>query len=173
MPDHDCLLTSSQTIGPFPHEAWHWAVEASAQPGAVAGAVAVVIAGRLLDGAGEPVNDGWIEAWTPGVAEAGPLPGFRRVPTGEQGEFVLRLSPAVGHGEPAAHITVFARGLLKHQFSAVFLADAAGLADSGLLAQVPEARRASLLALPDAAPGHYRWDIRLQGDGETVFFDYR
>ena len=169
MSDHDCLLTSSQTIGPFPHEAWHWAVEASAQPGAAA----VVIAGRLLDGAGEPVNDGWIEAWNPGAAEAGPLPGFRRVPTGEQGEFVLWLSPAVDRGEPAAHITVFARGLLKHQFSAVFLADAPGLGDSALLAQVPEARRASLLALPDAVPGHYRWDIHLQGEGETVFFDYR
>lgn len=169
MPDHDCLLTSSQTIGPFPHEAWHWAVEASAQPGGAA----VVITGRLLDGAGEPVSDGWIEAWAPGVSEAGPLPGFRRVPTDEQGEFVLRLSPVTDHGEPAAHITVFARGLLKHQFSAVFLADAPGLADSALLAQVPQARRASLLALPDLATGYYRWDIRLQGEGETVFFDYR
>ncbi|MCX2860994.1 protocatechuate 3,4-dioxygenase [Paucibacter sp. PLA-PC-4] len=169
MSDNDCMLTSSQTIGPFPHEAWRWAVEASTPPGAAA----VVIAGRLLDGAGEPVNDGWIEAWTPGAVEAGPLPGFRRVPTGEQGEFVLRLSRAVGCGEPAAHITVFARGLLKHQFSAVFLVDTPGLAGSALLTQVPEARRASLLALPDESPGHYRWDIRLQGEGETVFFDYR
>ena len=63
---------------------------------------------------------------------------------------------------------MFSRGLVKHQFTAVFLEDAP---PSPLLDQVPGERRDTLLARrqPD---GTYRWDIRMQGDGETVFFDY-
>jgi protocatechuate 3,4-dioxygenase, alpha subunit len=166
-------LTSSQTIGPFPHEAWQWAVDASAAPASAS----LIITGRLIDGQGEPINDGWVEAWSPSAeaaeSSASPLPGFRRRPTNEQGEFTLQLSRTAPPGEPAAYVTLFARGLLKHQFTAVFLADDAGLAASALLAQVPAERRVSLLAQPEA-PQRYRWDIRLQGDAlsETVFFDY-
>lgn len=168
-------LTSSQTIGPFPHEAWQWAVDATTG-GARPLSATLCLEGRLLDGQGQPINDGWIEAWTPSAvaleAEA-PMPGFRRAATDEEGRFRLWLSPAGQPGEPAAYITVFARGLLMHQFSAVFLADDPGLAGSELLAQVPATRRASLLA-QGLTPGNYRWDIRLQGDAasETVFFDY-
>jgi len=41
-----------------------------------------------------------------------------------------------------------------------------------LMAQVPAERRATLIATKTATPGEYRWDVRLQGEGETVFFDY-
>lgn len=171
----DSRPTSSQTIGPFPHEAWQWAVAATAEapPSAT-----LRLEGRLLDGQGQPINDGWIEAFSPAAvaAEQGAsaLPGFRRTPTDEQGRFVLQLTPGAAPGEPLAYITVFARGLLRHQFSAVFPADAPGLAGSGLLAQVPAERRASLLAQVLTPGQAYRWDIRLQGapDEETVFFDY-
>jgi protocatechuate 3,4-dioxygenase alpha subunit len=61
--------------------------------------------------------------------------------------------------------------LLKHQFCAVLLEDDAGLADAPLLAQVPAGRRATLIAAKAGAL-EYRWDVRLQGDAETVFFDY-
>lgn len=172
----DSLLTSSQTIGPFPHEAWRWAVTAVAAE--LPASATLRIEGRLLDGQGQPVNDGWIEAFTPAAvgAERGAtaLPGFRRVPTDEQGGFVLQLTPAAAPGEPVAYITVFARGLLRHQFSAVFLADDPGLAASALLAQVEAGRRASLLAQVLTPGLAYRWDIRLQGtpSEETVFFDY-
>lgn len=162
-------ITTSQTIGPFPHEAWQWGVDATRAP---AGAT-LVIDGRLLDGTGAPINDGWIEAWTPAARE-GTVAGFRRVPSGEDGSFRLQLVPADA-GQPATWVTVFARGLLKHQFSAVFLDDDAALARNELLAQVPAARRATLIAKKQA-DGSYRWDIRLQGaadaGGETVFFDF-
>lgn len=176
-------LTSSQTIGPFPHEAWQWAVATGdARPASAR----LLITGRLLDGQGRPIDDGWIEAWTPAAVaqEAGAvLPGFRRVPTDTEGGFALWLTPSGQPGEPAAYITVFARGLLLHLFTAVFLADDPGLAESTLLGQVPPPRRASLIAQvqadgsverQDLTPQAYRWDIHLQGDAqaETVFFDY-
>jgi protocatechuate 3,4-dioxygenase alpha subunit len=69
------------------------------------------------------------------------------------------------------YVTVFARGLVLHQFTAVFLEDDAGLAQSAILNQVPEARRATLLARR-TGEGQYHWDIRMQGEAETVFFDY-
>lgn len=163
-------ITTSQTIGPFPHEAWAWGVGATAA--APAGA-SIVIDGRLLDGTGAPINDGWIEAWLPAEA-GGATPGFRRVPSGEDGSFRLQVTPPAG-GQPAAWVCVFARGLLLHQFSAVFLDDDASREDSALLAQVPAVRRATLVAAKQA-DASYRWDIRLQGaadaSGETVFFDF-
>ena len=74
-------------------------------------------------------------------------------------------------GAPATFITVFARGLVKHQFSAVFLEDDTGLAQSEILQQVPAERRATLIARK-SAPGVYHWDIWMQSDKETAFFDY-
>lgn len=154
--------TPSQTIGPFPHEAWAWAVEA----GAPAGEPALWIDGRLLDGRGQAITDGWIEAWIPAAATAGSLPGLQRVATDEAGRFRIALAVPPAPGEPAALVTVFARGLLQHLHTAVFLAD------SPQLARVPAGRRSSLIARA-GSPGRYGWDIRLQGepDEETVFFD--
>ena len=157
-------ITTSQTIGPFPHEGWRWAFDE-------ASAGSLRITGRVFDGAGEPVVDAILEAWAPGAP--GPvdgLPGLRRVPTNEHGEFTLALPARPAPGEPAAYVTLFARGVLKHQFTAVFLADDAALPDSALLAQVDTERRATLIAQP--ASGGHRWDVHLQGPQETVFFDY-
>lgn len=165
-------ITPSQTIGPFSHEAWDWAVDASAS--AQPGPSAITIHGVLLDGDGAPINDGMIETWTPGAtaAERGnALPGFRRIATGEDGGFTLHLTRGhSGEGEPAALLTVFARGLLVHQFTAVFLEDDQ-LDASSILRQVPAPRRAGLVARKTGA-GTYAWTIRMQGADETVFFDF-
>jgi protocatechuate 3,4-dioxygenase alpha subunit len=161
-------ITAAQTIGPFPHEGWRWAFDAAPPAGEAA-----TITGRVLDGAGAPINDAVVEAWSPaaGLAEdERALPGFRRVPSGADGEFRFALPRPGERGAPLAYVTLFARGLLKHQFCAVFLEDA--LEGSALLGQVPAERRASLVARRTATPGEYRWDIRLQGEAETVFFDY-
>lgn len=158
-------LTPSQTVGPFPHEAWQWAVAASTPTSTPA----LRIQGRLLDGDGAPVNDGWVEAWAPADAPApSAMPFFRRLPTDEQGVFMIDVATRPARGEPAAYVMVFARGLVLHQCTAVFLDQG-----PGLLEQVPASRRASLLAQP-LGEGVYGWDIRLQGDAsvETVFFDY-
>jgi protocatechuate 3,4-dioxygenase alpha subunit len=169
-------ITTSQTIGPFSHEAWQWAVDACTPSNLKSSAPTITISGVIYDGNGAPINDAQIEAWTPAAAAAEPeqmIPGFRRVPSGADGEFSLRVSrpqPAAP-GEPLMYVTVFARGLVLHQFTAVFLEDDAGLAESSILNQVPEARRATLLARR-TGDGQYHWDIRMQGEAETVFFDY-
>jgi protocatechuate 3,4-dioxygenase alpha subunit len=168
-----CNITTTQTIGPFPHEGWRWGFEASTAA-EVKGAT-VVVSGAVLDGDGAPINDAVLEAWAPATAAADAeqaIPAFRRVPSGDSGEFRFELPrPAALQGEPLLYLTVFARGLLKHQFSAVFLEDDAALARSALLAQVPAERRDTLIA-KKAGDGEYRFDVRMQGERETVFFDY-
>jgi len=168
-----CKITTSQTIGPFPHEGWRWAFDATiASPSK---SPTLVIEGTVLDGDGEPINDAVLEAWSPAAAvdDAGhAIPAFRRVPTGDQGEFSFELPrPRSPQGEPVLYLTLFARGVLKHQFSAAFLEDDASLGQSALLAQVPAERRVTLIA-KKLADGRYRWDVRMQGELETVFFDY-
>jgi len=169
-------ITTSQTIGPFSHEGWQWAVDFCAAGRLETSAPTIVLHGVLYDGDGNPIDDAQIEAWLPeaaGVEASQEIPGFRRTPTGKAGEFSLRLSvPPRPAGEPVAYVTVFARGLTKHQFTAVFLEDDATLAESAILAQVPAERRATLVARKDG-DGTYRWDIWMQTDKETVFFDYR
>ena len=161
-------ITTSQTIGPFPHEGWRWAFDP--QTGTDP---AVIIEGKVHNGSGQPVGDALIEAWLPQAqtpAVEG-LPGLHRVATDDSGSFRLALPQRAADGEPAAYVTLFCRGLLKHQFTALFLSDDTSVPDSPLLAQVPAARRATLVA-ERTGPGRYRWDIRLQGDAETAFFDY-
>jgi protocatechuate 3,4-dioxygenase alpha subunit len=176
MSNIDTRITTSQTIGPFSHEGWQWAVDACAAARLETSAPTIVVHGNLYDGDGNPIDDAQIEAWLPEAAaaeSAQDIPGFRRTPTGNAGEFSLRLSvPPRLAGEPAAYVTVFARGLTKHQFTAVFLEDDATLDQSAILAQVPAARRDTLVARKDGE-GTYRWDIWMQTEKETVFFDYR
>ena len=168
------LLTPSQTIGPFSHEAWRWALEATTEQ--VATGVGIRIHGVICDGECLPINDAVLEAWLPQAAalEAGNwLPGFRRVASDDLGQFHFDVPADMPRaaGEPIMYVTVFARGLVQHQFTAVFLDDDAGLATSALLDQVPAARRATLIAQKES-DGRYRWDIWLQTARETVFFDY-
>lgn len=173
--DFKSKITTSQTIGPFSHEGWQWAVDFCAPSRLETSAPTITVHGVLYDGDGNPIDDAQIEAWLPAAAavEASQeIPGFRRTPTGKAGEFSLRLSvPPRPAGEPVAYVTIFARGLTKHQFTAVFLEDDATLAQSAILAQVPAARRATLVARRDG-DGSYRWDVWMQTEKETVFFDY-
>ena len=100
------------------------------------------IAGRVLDGAGEPVPDALVETWDAGSW------------------FVVT--------PPADHlaVSVFARGLLHRVVTRIYLA---ADHDDPVLARVPAGRRDTLLA--ERTDDGYRFDIRLQGPGETVFFD--
>ena len=64
---------------------------------------------------------------------------------------------------------VFARGLLEHRRTRVYFPDEADAnAADEVLAALPDPGRATLVARGD--DGALRFDIRLQGDEETVFF---
>lgn len=102
--------------------------------------------------------------------------GFGRCPTDEAGDFALHTvkpGPVVGadglRHAPYLAVTLFARGLLRHLYTRVYFPDepAANAADP-LLNQLPEPQRATLLARQ--TEDGYAFDIRLQGEHETVFF---
>jgi protocatechuate 3,4-dioxygenase beta subunit len=147
------MRTPSQTVGPF------FALSLC-EPGAnelVArdGPDAITVHGRVLDGEGAGVDDSLIEIWHPDL-------GFARCGTDADGryEFVLRGGP------PYVEMMVFARGLLRHVTTRMYLPGE----DDTVLAAVPADRRATLVAEPDG-DRRLRFDIHLQGDRETVFFD--
>ncbi|MDH2443187.1 protocatechuate 3,4-dioxygenase subunit alpha [Amnibacterium sp. CER49] len=176
--------TPSQTVGPFFGYALPFAGGAELVPAGRPDAV--VLHGIVLDGAGDPVPDALLELWQPDAAgvlphvagsrrrSLGRFTGFGRTGTEADGEyaFTTLLPGAVGDGPRWALVTVFARGLSHHLFTrAYFVADGEPDPSDALLDRVG-ARSRTLLARQDG-PGSYRFDVRLQGDGETVFLDYR
>ncbi|TQS25063.1 protocatechuate 3,4-dioxygenase subunit alpha [Microbispora sp. KK1-11] len=163
------MTTPSQTVGPFfgfalPYAA-DWELVPEGRPGAV------TITGRVLDGAGEPVPDALLELWTGEPGDRGALgrggtgvSGFGRCGTGPDGSYRFRLAPPA---RPYAALLVFARGLLKPVRTRVYLADT----PDPLLGSLDPARRATLLAHAEGQDV-YRFDVRLQGEQETVFLEF-
>ena len=160
-------LTPSQTVGPFfgvglPFEKG----EQLAPPGS---AGVMRIEGQVLDGKGEPVPDALLEIWQPGT-------GFGRARTDSEGAFSFTTVkpgavPAPDGRVQAPHfnVTVFARGLLRHLVTRMYFPDEteANGADP-VLNLVEPARRETLIA--KHCDGVLHFDVRLQGERETVFF---
>lgn len=151
----------------------------------------------MYDGNGDPVPDALVELWGPdpdgevprvdGSMRRDPatggflgrngveFTGFGRIATDANGHWSARtLRPGTrGRGAPHLSVCVFARGLLVHLFTRIYLPDdQAALAADPLLSRLDEERRGTLVA-GDRGNGTYRFDIRLQGEGETVFLEFR
>ena len=161
------MTTPSQTVGPFFEAALPW------PEGPVVVADGFWIRGTVLDGAGEAVPDALVETWQadPDGRYHGDR-GFGRCPTDAAGGWAVRtVQPGPVDGQaPHLAVSVFARGLLNRVVTRVYFPDdAEARGTDPVLASVDPDRRATLVATP-AADG-YRFDVRLQGDGETVFFD--
>jgi protocatechuate 3,4-dioxygenase alpha subunit len=170
-------ITPSQTVGPF----FHYCLApadypyAAAVDAAIAGAgAAIEVIGTVLDGDGAPVGDAMLEFWQ---ADAAGLPanalfrGFARVATDAGGIFRLQtVKPgAAGANAPHIAVSVLGRGLLNRLYTRLYFADEPANAADAVLALVPAARRSTLIASQET-PGRWRFDVRLQGEGETVFF---
>jgi len=152
--------TPSQTVGPFFGFALPFANDSHAT--GVESHGALRIEGRVLDGADEPISDALVEA---SHGEQ-----FARCRTDNEGAYHFILSkPVVSDGAPCFEVTVFARGLLRHLRTRLYFPDedAANRTDR-VLRLVDESRRHTLVAHQDA--DIVRFDIRLQGENETVFF---
>jgi protocatechuate 3,4-dioxygenase alpha subunit len=190
--------TPSQTVGPFfafgltaPQYGYAYNALASNtlmsedDPGE-----RITIAGRVLDGAGEAINDAMIEMWQADAAGRYAHPadprasnqrfrGFGRCGTGTDAEsrFVFHtIKPGRVDGLQAPHVNVivFMRGMLSHAYTRLYFSDETEAnARDPLLLSVPEERRQTLIARREKTQGApvYRFDIRMQGDAETVFFD--
>ena len=161
-------LTPSQTVGPFLHLAL---ADPDARYAAGAGEPgAVTITGAVRDGNGDPVPDAVIETWQ--------IDGrFARCPTDADGGWEVRTvkPPSVPTRDGTAQaphlvVSVFARGLLDRVVTRLYFGDegAANATDPTLAVVGPDRR--DLLVADVVEPGRYRFDIRLQGDDESVFF---
>ncbi len=170
----DFIPTASQTAGPFFRGALHrpdWEDLSAHLEGKP-----VTITGRVLDRDDDGVFDAMLELWqadAQGRYADGMVRGFGRVCTSENGEFTIRtvVPGAVDRQAPHINVSVFARGLLKRLVTRIYFADRdEENTRDAILGAVPSERRATMLAKPDG-DGRYRFDIRLQGEGETVFFE--
>jgi protocatechuate 3,4-dioxygenase alpha subunit len=172
----------SQTAGPFFSLGLTWEGAENVVPAEDQGAF--LLEGLVLDGAGEPVPDAALEIWQ--ADQEGRFPpdsspgwtGFGRSITDEEGAFrffTVKPGPVAGpDGRPQAphlQVQVFGRGLLRQLFTRVYFPDEtdANLTDPALAAIPDQVARQTLMAQPTSSG--FRFDIVLQGEGETVFFD--
>jgi protocatechuate 3,4-dioxygenase, alpha subunit len=170
-------LTPSQTVGPFFSIGLTWEGGALVVPEGAEGGF--WLRGRVFDGDGAPVPDAMVETWQAdpeGRYDSAGFGGFARAPTDAEGAFAIHTvkpGPVPGpDGTPQApHLamSVFARGLLNRVVTRVYFADEADRnAADPILGDVPADRRTTLLATP--TDDGYAFDVRLQGEDETVFF---
>ncbi|MGH3750954.1 MAG: protocatechuate 3,4-dioxygenase subunit alpha, partial [Micromonosporaceae bacterium] len=144
----------------------------------------------LHDGAGAPIPDGIVETWQadpdgnfghpddprPAARSGGGFRGFGRCATDEQGRYrILTVKPGPlpcpdgGLEAPHLNLSVFARGMQNRVVTRLYFPDeAAANAADPVLSSAPAERRHTLVA--QQGDGELRFDIRIQGDGETVFF---
>jgi protocatechuate 3,4-dioxygenase, alpha subunit len=174
--------TPGQTIGPFfgyalPFERGNELVPPGS-PGAIR------LHGIVTDGAGAPVPDALLEIWqadADGVVATATgsfrrdgwgFTGWGRASTDDEGHYsftTVKPAAASEDSTPFFAIAVFARGLLNRLFTRAYVADEQ-LARDRLLSTVPADRRHTLIATPDEHG--LRFDIRLQGEDETVFLRF-
>ncbi|MGH7116859.1 MAG: protocatechuate 3,4-dioxygenase subunit alpha [Stellaceae bacterium] len=186
------IATPSQTVGPFFHLALdraEWADLTRDNPQGEP----IVIEGRVTDGDGAPVADACLELWQANAAGRYAHPddtrtdkpldpnfrGFGRVSTDADGGFrltTIRPGPVPGHGNAlqAPHIAValFARGLLKPLYTRIYFAGEAANDSDPVLASIDDpARRQTLIAARRGGnPPTYRFNVVMQGERETAFF---
>ena len=156
--------TPSQTIGPFFH-----VVLPCPAPARFGGRAGVSLTGRVLDGDGAPVGDALVEMWD------GRDLGRCSTDAGGAFEFVLPLEDVVADtpADEAPHVAVavFARGLLRHLVTRCYIpCEASRLDCDAVFSAAPADRRDTLLATLDGDV--LRFDIRLQGERETVFHEW-
>ena len=190
--------TPSNTVGPFFHlgmDRPEWSDLTRDNPPGSLGGEKIAIEGRVLDGDAAPVPDAVVEVWQANAAGRYAHPddnqtersldphfrGFGRVSTDAEGGFrltTIRPGPVPGRGNtlqaPHIAVAIFARGLLKQLFTRIYFAGEPLNETDPVLSSIDDTeRRKTLIASrhdKDGMPA-YRFDIVLQGDNETVFFD--
>ncbi len=188
--------TPSQTAGPYVHiglmptyagNAGYYDEEIATSPIADGAKGEVIeIVGSVFDGTGWAMRDALLESWQPDAAgkfagQEGADPAVtghcRFAADAETGEFTLRTVkpgkvPNRGGGFSAPHISVWicARGINIGLQTRIYFEDEDNSTDP-LLARIEQRPRVDTLIAKKTADGKYRFDVRLQGEGETVFLD--
>jgi len=183
-----CALTS-QTVGPFFQIGLELLMNADVAGPDVPGE-RVTLEGQVLDGDRVPIPDAVIETWQanaqgkyahPEDSQAKPTDagfrGYGRVATDDNGFFRIRTikpgrAPGPNGSEQAPHleVSVLMRGLMKRLVTRIYFPGDAANESDPVLNLVPAARRQTLIAR-NCGAGVLRWNVLMQGDDETVFFD--
>jgi len=180
------FLTPSQTVGPF----FTIGLSNSENQGQMASRIEniieakgnkIAIRGRVLDGENNSVPDALIEirqADADGCFENEDFPGFARAHTGHEEPYTfefhtIKPGSKIANHAPCIAVVVYMRGLLTHLHTRIYFPDEEAANEQDLvLNQVPESRRKTLIAKPspDQDLLTYEFDIVMQGENETVFF---
>jgi protocatechuate 3,4-dioxygenase alpha subunit len=185
------LTTPSQTVGPFFHIGCS-KLAVSDLAGTSASGTRIAVAGRVLDGNGKPVPDAMIEIWQantsgkyacPADTQNKPLDpqfrGYGRVATDQNGRFAFTTIkpgsvPGPENSTQAPHlmVSIFMRGLLNRLVSRIYFpGDPLNVSDP-VLNFVEPSRRETLIAWNfEGSKDTLHWNVVLQGENETVFFD--
>jgi protocatechuate 3,4-dioxygenase alpha subunit len=184
--------TASQTVGPFFSIGLSRLYRNNLTGPGISGEN-IEIFGCILDGDGKPVPDGILEIWQanahgkyahPEDTQDKPIEegfaGYGRVATDEEGRFRFATIkpgrvPGPGDEAQAPHllVSVFTRGLLRRLVTRIYFADEPGNEGDFALQQVEPARRSTLIAnKAEGRVGVFEWNVILQGENETVFFDF-
>jgi protocatechuate 3,4-dioxygenase, alpha subunit len=162
------IPTASQTVGPFFSIGLAPLYQNTAT---VNSANTVTINGTVFDGDEKPIPDAVLEFWN--------ARNFVRVPTSEEGRFSVTLEAPPKQDAQSGRqsidyfdVLVFMRGLLKPVHTRVYLGDPDAGKNDPALEAVPTSRIATLIPKSTEAQNRYVWDIFMQGEDETVFFDY-
>ena len=176
----DLFPTASQTVGPYFALALPW----PEGPYVVSAdhSDAIWIRGVVTDGIGDPIPDALIETWQADADGSFPeqpdaaFRGFGRCPTDDGGTYgICTIKPAAVAGPggataaPYILVAVFMRGLLRPVITRLYFPDEAANAHDPVLSSIPEPERSTMVATK--AEDGYQFDIRLQGEGQTAFFD--
>jgi len=177
-------VTGSQTVGPFFRIGMAALFREELAGPEVPGERATVH-GRVLDGDGKGIPDAVIEIWQADAlgryAEEAQsvFAGFGRVPTSDRGEFRFttikpgRVAGAEGVAQaPHLVVIVFMRGLLRHVCTRMYFPDQVANENDAILQLAPAERRDTLIAKRESADSMvFRWNLHMQGENETVFFE--
>ncbi|GAA4466990.1 protocatechuate 3,4-dioxygenase subunit alpha [Nibrella saemangeumensis] len=128
----------------------------------------ITLTGKVFDGEGQPISDAMIELWDAGNKR------FGRFGTGTDPEnryiFYATKPESVEGQAPHFSLIVFMRGQLLHSYTRLYFPDETEANEKDeVLNAVPAGRRQTLIARK--TPGGYEFNIYMQGEHETVFFE--
>ena len=182
--------TPSQTVGPYSVIGCN-RLETNELAGPGVSGEPMEIRGRVIDGDGAGVPDAMLEVWQANGAGKYAHPedsqdktiepgfqGFGRIATDEKGGFrfsTIKPGPVPGPAgkaqAPHIVVSVFMRGLLRRLVTRIYFPDDAANQEDPILRYVEPARRTTLIAKKAGVAGGLEWNVVLQGEHETVFFD--
>lgn len=182
--------TASQTVGPYFRIGLIYGESQNYLVQEQTAGQRIKISGLVLDGDGQPITDAMVEIWQPdanGIYNhpADPLHeqadphfrGFGRAENWEEGVYEFQtIKPGSRDGQaPYINVHVFARGMLIHAMTRIYFADEPANTADPILNSIDSARRDTLIASLEESSDipTYRFDIHMQGDQETAFFNPR